>query len=220
MKKNQASQSTFSVIHPLPCTPKSEPTDNNELLTEAQNNISKSIHKDYCDNEQNTNMDQEQINNSNMNQFVNRHEKLSTALKNESSYEDIEFSSFDTHEEEETNENLTIINNTNSKQNTLNSDESKSESTNVNQTLVDCLGDKKVSNNVNDVNVVRCEDGTIVKQEHDACDITIAETPNILELASPKKEEGNKSNIVSDNVAAASAAEIISTVTQTSNSCK
>lgn len=220
MKKNQASQSTFSVIHTLPCTPKSEPTDNNELLSEAQNNISESIHKDYCDNEQNTNMNQEQINISNMNQFVNKHEKLSTALKNESSYEDIEFPSFDSHEEEGTDENLTIINNTNSQQNTSNSDENKFENTNVNQTLVDCLSDKKVCNNVNDGHVVRCEDGTIVKQEHDTCDITIEARPNILELASPKKVEGNTSNIVLDNVAAASAAEIISTVTQTSNSCK
>ncbi|KAL4100764.1 hypothetical protein QTP88_020795 [Uroleucon formosanum] len=220
MKKNQASQSTFSVIHTLPCTPKSEPTDNNELLSEAQNNISESIHKDYCDNEQNTNMNQEQINISNMNQFVNKHEKLSTALKNESSYEDIEFPSFDSHEEEGTDENLTIINNTNSQQNTSNSDENKFENTNVNQTLVDCLSDKKVCNNVNDGHVVRCEDGTIVKQEHDTCDITIEARPNILELASPKKVEGNTSNIVLDNVAAASAAEIISTVTQTSNSYK
>ncbi|XP_060856099.1 uncharacterized protein LOC132933844 [Metopolophium dirhodum] len=222
MKKNQASQSTFSVIHTLPCTPKSEPTDNNELLTEAQNNISESIHKDYRDNGQNTNMNQEQINISNMNQFVNKHEKLSTALKNESSYEDIEFPSFDTHEEEEeeTDDNLTIITNTNSQQNTSNSDENKLESTNVNQTLVNCLSDKKVCNNVNDEHVVRCEDGTIVKQEHDTCDTTIEARPNILELASPKKVEGNKSNIVLDNVAAASAAEIISTVTQTSNSYK
>lgn len=220
MKKNQASQSTFSVIHTLPCTPKSEPTDNNELLTEAQNNISESIHKEYCDNGQNTNMNQEQINISNMNQFVNEHEKLSTTLKNESSYEDIEFPSFDSHEEEETNENLTIITNTNSQQNTSNSDENELENTNVNQTLVNCLSDKKVCNNINDGHVVRCEDGTIVKQEHDTCDTTIEARPNILELAIPKKVEGNKSNIVLDNVAAASAAEIISTVTQTSNSCK
>lgn len=233
MKKNQASQSTFSVIHTLPCTPKSEPTDNNELLSEAQNNISESIHKDYCDNEQNTNMNQEQINNSSMNQFVNKQEKLSTALKKEPPfippeslessslpYEDIEFPSFDTHEEEETNENLTIINNKNSQQNTSNSNENKFENTNVSQTLVDCLSNNKVSNNLNDEHVVKCEDGTIVKQEHDTHDITIEERPNILELTSPKKEENNKSNTVIDNVAAASAAEIISTVTQASNTYK
>ena len=116
--------------------------------------------------------------------------------------------------------NLTIITNTNSQQNTSNSDENELENTNVNQTLVNCLSDKKVCNNINDGHVVRCEDGTIVKQEHDTCDTTIEARPNILELAIPKKVEGNKSNIVLDNVAAASAAEIISTVTQTSNSCK
>jgi len=235
MKKNQASQSTFSVIHTLPC--KSEPIENNELLSEAQNNISESIHKDNCDNEQNTNMNQEQINNSNMNQFVNKQEKLSTALKNEAPfippdslessslpYEDIEFPSFHTHddEEEETNQDLTIDNNKNNQQTTPNSDENKFENTNVNQILVDSLSDK-VSNDVNDVHGVKCEDGTIIKQENDTSDITIEETPNILKLAKPKteeEEEDNKSNIVLDNVAATSSSEIISTVNQTSNNCK
>ncbi|CAH1731451.1 unnamed protein product [Aphis gossypii] len=243
MKKNQASQSTFSVIHTLPC--KSESIDDNELLSEAQNNISESIHKDNCDNEQNTNMNQEQINNSNMNQFVNKQEKLSTALKKESPfippdsldssslpYED-EFPSFHTHddeeeeEEEETNENLTITNNKNNQQKSPNSDENKFENSNVNQILVDSLSENKVSNDVNDVHGVKCEDGTIIKQEHDTSDTTIEETPNILKLASPKKEEeeeeeeeDNKSNIVLDNVAATSSAEIISTVDQTSNNYK
>ncbi|XP_025195640.1 uncharacterized protein LOC112594844 [Melanaphis sacchari] len=243
MKKNQASQSTFSVIHTLPCTPKSEPTDDNESLSEAQNNISESIHKDYCDNKQNTNTNQEQINNSNINPFVNKQEKLSTALKQESPfippdslessslhYDDIEFPSFHTHDdkEEETNENLTISNIKNNQQNTLNSDENKFENTNTNQTLVDRLSDNKISNDVKDMHSMECKDSTIVvKQEHITSDITIKERPNILELVSPKKEveveveeEDNKSNIVLDNVAAASAAEIISTVNQTSNTYK
>lgn len=231
MKKNQASQSTFSVIHSLPCTPKSEPTENNELLSEAQNNISESIHKDNCDKEQNTNMNQEQINNTNMDQFVNKQEKLSTALKKEPPfippesiessglpYEDIKFPSFHIHEEEETNENLTTINNKSSQQNTPNSNENKFEKTNVNQTLAECLSDNKVSNNVNDGHVVKCEDDPIVKQENDTCDITIEKRPN--ELASLKKDEDDKSNIVIDNVAAASTTEIISTIAQTSNTCK
>ncbi|XP_026815820.1 protein PF14_0175-like [Rhopalosiphum maidis] len=231
MKKNQASQSTFSVIHTLPCTPKSEPTDNTEILPEAQNNISESVHKDYCDNEQNTNTDQEQINNSNMNQFVNKQEKLSTTLKNEPPfippdslessglpYEDIEFPSFHTNddEEEETDENLTTTNNKNNQQNTSNPDENKFENTNVNQTLVDRLSDNTVTN---DVNNVKCDKSTIVKQENNTSDVTIEERPNILELASPKKED-NKSSVVLDNVTAASAAEIISTVNQTSNDYK
>lgn len=240
MKKNQASQSTFSVIHTLPCTPKVEPIDNNEvLLSEAQDNISESIQEDFCDTKQITNMNQEQINNSNMNQFVNKREKLSTVLKSEEPftlpesfessnlpYEDITFPSFHSHEKEEkeTNEDSTIINNKISQQDISKSDENKFENSNINQTLVDCLSDTKVSNDVNDVHGVKCADGTIIKQEINTCDIVIEEGPNILQLAGLKKEieveEDNKTNLVLDDVASASTAKIISTVNQTSNTCK
>lgn len=221
LKKNQASQSTFSVIHSLPCKPKLESSDDNELSV-TQNNILENIQKNYCDNESNnSSIKQEIINNSNNDQVVHTLEKLSKTLKEEPPFippgssestsipfEDLEFPSFHSNEvEEENNQNTK-----NCVQNITKTDENKIEIENSNQISVNCLSDS-------DRNKLKSEDNTIVNQEVSST-ITTKDTSNILHFSGPKNDEESKPNLALSDIAAASAAEIISTANQTSNACK
>lgn len=225
MKKNQASQSTFSVIHTLPCKPKLEPSDNNELLSVTQNNILENIQKDHCDNKPNSSsIKQEITNNSNNDQVVGTQEKSSNTLKEEPPFipssestniplDDIEFPSFHSHEiKTETNKGTSNIIEKNCQQNITKTDENNIEITNTNQIPIECL-----SENVQ--NKIKSEDN-IIEKENVSSTITTEGVSSTLNISSPKNEEESKPNVALSDIAAASAAEIISTANQTSNTCK
>lgn len=226
MKKNQASQSTFSVIHTLPCKPKSESNDHKELLlSNSQNSISENIQKKVCDLEQNnSNTIQELVKNSKIDQIVRKQEKLNKSLNEKSSYiqpessdsssipfEEMEFTSFHSQKREENNQKKI-------QQAVTKLDEKKFESTNTNQITVDCINENKVSNDPNNLHSIKSEKkATMVKQDKSSI-INTEDSSNILKISNNEKEKlkENKPNIVlSDVAAAASAAEIISTANQT-----
>lgn len=227
LKKNQASQSTFSVIHSLPCKPKLE-TDNSELLSVTQNKTVENIKKECCDNEPtNSNVKREMIDNSNNDVVVFTQEKLSKILKEEPPFNppgssestsipfvDIEYPSFHSLKVEEvTNTGASSIIEKNCQQNiTKKTDDKKIEITNTSQISVDCLSD-------NGRHKIKVEEDTVMKQIVPST-ITTEVTSNKFNLSSPKKEENSKSNITISDIAAASAAEIISAANQTSNACK
>lgn len=233
MKKNQASQSTFSVIHTLPCKPKSESNDHKELLlSNSQNNISENIQKKVCDDEQNnSNSKQDLVNNSKIDQIVLKQEKLNKTLKEESSYippessdsssipfEEMEFTSFHSHKrEQESNQKISSIHEIKNQQTSTKLDEKKFENTNTNQISIDCINDNKLSKDSNNLHLVKTEKKTTLVKQENSSNITIEDSSKILKIPNTEKEEPkeNKSNVILDDVAAASAAEIISTANQT-----
>lgn len=223
MKRSQASQSTFSVIHSLPSKNKSEQIDKIGLLSEAKNSISENTKKNFCDNEQTIlKIKQEPIDHSDITNVVLKQPKLNKTLREEplkslksSSFESIAFSSF--HSQGVKQENDVSCNNQNVSQQSINSDETNSENTNTNQILVGCLSNNKTSNDPNNLNEVKCEN-VMDKEE----ELSTGDVSSSLDLPAVIKEEEkeNQSNVVLSDVAAASAAEIISTANHTSNTCK
>jgi len=230
MKKSQASQSTFSVIHTLPNKPKSESVDNIELLTESPNNTLENVQKNYCDNEQtNLSVQREPIN-SNINQNVNQQEKLSEALQEERSFvitgssesgafEDIKFPSFHSREKvkHKNNENTSSVCEKNSEENITSSNENKFVNTNTNQISVGCMNDNQISNDSNNLREMEDHD-----KKEELSNVRTDVTSNTLDFSNSNDEEEDKkeSNMVLNNIAAASAAEIISTVNQSSTTCE
>jgi len=230
MKKSQASQSTFSVIHTHPSKPKSE--DNIELLSESQNKGSENIPKKYSDNEQTSlGVKREPPMSSNINQAISQQEKMSKAHKEESSFvlpgssdsnafENIKFSSFHSREEvkkhKNSNENGTGVHEKNNQQNITNSDENKT----TKQLSVNCqLNDNKMSNDPKSLReTVERRD----EKKEDLVNVTIDATSNTLDISDSNIEarDKNKPNMALNNIAVVSAAEIIPTVNQSSNTCE
>lgn len=217
MKKSQASQSTFSVIHTLPC--KHIPASKNkiELLSEVQKNVTENIKNKYCDKEQNyLNKNQEPSNNSNIGQVMLKHEKSSQSIP----FQVMDVSSFHSQGvKQDRNINSSNIHDKNNQQNIMTMDKNKFDNTNANNISVNLLSSNKVSNDSNDR--MKSEDSTTVKQDQ-LLGITTGNSSNTLDLLIPKNNEkdGNKTNIILSDIAAASAAEIISSANQTSNNCE
>lgn len=235
MKKSQASQSTFSVIHTLPCKTKLEPIDSIELISESQNNISENVQNNFYDNVQNnSNKKQELISRTNIDQIIHHQEKIVTCLKEDPSFippvssknttsipfKGVEFSSFHSKEVKQTNlEDTSSINEKNSQQNASNLIGIKTENTNTNQMSISCTNDNKISNAPNNLHMIECQKGGIVKLDKTYNIKTKNASFIFLDITNSQKDEQNKSNIVLSNVAVASAAEIISNANQPS-SCK
>lgn len=182
MKKSQASQSTFSVIHTLPCKPELETIDSIGLITESQNNVSENIQKNYCRNAQNNlNIKQELIssspNTSCIDQIIYQQEKINKCLKEDPSFipqvssnntssspfKSIEFPSFHCKEiKQEVNlEDTSSMNEKNNQQNIANLIEVKTE--NTDQISVNCLDDNKVSNDPSHLLMIECQKGSLVE---------------------------------------------------------
>lgn len=223
MKRSQASQSTFSVIHSLPSKHKSEQIDKTGLLSETKNIISENTKKNFCDNEQTIlNIKQEPIDNSDFNNIVLKQQKLNKNCREEplkslksNSFESIAFSSF--HSQGVKQENDVSCINQNITQQSMNSDKTSSENSNTNQILIGRLSNNKTKNDPNNLNEVKCEN-VMDKQEK----LSAGDVSSSLDCPIVQKEEKkeNKSNVVLSDVATASAAEIISTANHTSNTCK
>lgn len=230
LKKSQASQSTFSVIHTLPCKSKSETSDKIELLSEAQNSISENVLKNLNGSDQQNAIIKEEFNNdSAIDQVLKQDNLKETHMKEPSSvtsenikntnivFENVKFPSFHSQITNEKNEGSSNLNPKIIQQNKSNLDEKKlNNNTEPSTSSADCINDNKVSFETNNSTVVKCEGGEVVKQEK-LSNTTTENTSNILSF--PMEEKENKTSVLSD-VAAASAAEIISTANQTSNNCK
>jgi hypothetical protein len=220
MKKNQASQSTFSVIHTLPCKPKLEPSDNSELLSVTQNNILENIQKNYCDNKpSNSSIKQEITDDSSNDKVVCTQEKSTITIKEEPSFvppgssESTNIPSFHSHEiEKETNKGTSNMIEKDCQQNITKTDENKMEITNTNQIPIERLSE-------NDRNKMKSDDNSTMKQKVSST-ITTEGASSTLNISSSMNKEESKPNIALSDIAAASAAEIISTANQTSNACK
>lgn len=223
LKKSQGSQSTFSVIHHLP---KYESDDTIESLSIGQNVISVDTQNNSCDNkEDGLNIKQKMIPGLNNEQVIFLQEKLSKTLKEEApffippgssesndiNFEDMEFSTFHSQEDEQNNEIITDIN---EKFNQQNISEIKIETTNTNDISVNYFSDNNrvITNEPNNLHTVICEDGTVIKQE-ESFSSTNESISNTLDF--PNTLEGDEETKL-NNVAA----EILSTVNQTSNTCE
>lgn len=204
MKKSQASQSTFSVIHTLPC--KHVSTSNNKigLLSESQKIVTENIKNQYSDKEQNyLNKNQEPIKKSGIDQTMLKHEKSSQSIP----FQVMEIPTFHSQGvKHEKNINLSNIHDKNNQQIIKNVDNAKINKMSINS--------NKVSNDPN--NGMKSED-----DKQDLLGITTENSSNNLDLLIPKNKEKYENKSILSDIAAASAAEIISTANQTSNtSCK
>lgn len=222
MKKSQGSQSTFSVIHTLPCKPKQESNDKIDILSTAQNNISRNIKKNYSSNEQKMFNSKQELNKCNIGQVVlqqnnlNKTQEDRLCIQSESlgnsniSFKDTEFQSF--HSQNKLQEHDTPRMNESNNQSSvsiLNENQN-----NINQISVNC--DSKILNNSKNSLAVKC-DSSILNQKSTS-NVNTEDTSYSLDVSNSKKmdKEENKPNIVLNEVTA----EIISTANQTSNTCE
>lgn len=229
MKKSQASQSTFSVIHTLPCKSKQESSDDIEMLCEIQSNISENSKQNYCNNEQKLSTLKQDLNNkSTMGQTVLQQDKLNKMLKEQStficpkssentniiSYENLQFSSFQCHvDTPKSSRDVPNINEMCHQQSIASLSEKQNK--NTIQISVDC--GNKISNNLNNLHSNNDNDEV---QKEPLKNNTVNASTTIDVSSAHNKEEKHKPNIGYNEVAAVSAAEIISTANHTSNTCK
>lgn len=217
MKKSQASQSTFSVIHTLPCKHIPASKNKNKIeISEVQKNVTENI-KNSCDTERNyLNKNQELSNNSNIDQVMFKHEKSSQSIP----FQVMDSSSFHSQGvKQDKNINSSNIHDKNNQQTITPVDKNKFDNTITNNISVDLSNSNKISNDSNDR--MKSEGGITVEQEQ-LLGITTKNSSNTLDLIIPKNNEkdGNNTNIILSDIAAASYAEIVSSVNQTSNNCE
>lgn len=219
LKKSQASQSMFSVIHSIPCKSRQESNGNLEILSETQNNISESVQTNYCDNDDKMLSTKKELNNKSNSQ-VHQQDKINKILKEDSSlikretsdnsnipFENLEFQPF--HSLNEVQEQNNETSNTNKKNNQQNIVFNEKQN-NTNQMSVN-------SNNEILNDPLKCDDTVVVKQEK-LSNFNPENDSNNMDISnSEHPKEDRKPNLVLSDVAAASAAEIISTANQTSN---
>lgn len=219
MKKSQGSQSTFSVIHTLPCKPKQESNDKIDILSTAQNNISG---KNYPSNEQKMFNSKQELNKCNIGQVVlqqnnlNKTQEDRTCIQSESlgnsniSFKNTEFQSF--HSQNKVQEHdAPRMNESNNQQSVTSLNENQN---NTNQISVNC--DNKMLNNSKNSHTIKC-DGSIINQKSTS-NVNTEDTSYSLDVSNSKKmeKEESKPNIVLNEVTA----EIISTANQSSNTCE
>lgn len=222
MKKSQGSQSTFSVIHTLPCKPKQESNDKIDILSTAQNNISGNIKKNFSSNEQKMFNRKQELNKCNIGQVVlqqnnlNKTQEDRTCIQSESlgnsniSFKDTEFQSF--HSQNKVQErDAPRMNESNNQPSVTSLNENQN---NTNQISINC--DNKILNNSKNSHTIKC-DGSIINQKSTS-NVNTEDTSYSLDVSNSKKmdKEESKPNIVLNEVTA----EIISTANQTSSTCE
>lgn len=234
MMKSQACQSTFSVIHALPYKSDTDSADKTDYLYDNQS-ISENVQKNSFDGKEvSLVIKEEPINEFETDQVLEQ-ERLKKTLKEEplhsSETEESTNKIFDNEKflscpiqnvvKEEIIDESFDITEKSFQQNLTDLKEKELVSTNNHNqpsSSVDCISDSKVSNEVNDLPVIKCENVDVVIKEKEVSDSLSKNASEALNA--PNNEKENKQNTVSSDVAAASAAEIISTANQASNTCR